>query len=121
MIFDDVVKNTVENTPGAVAALVMGSDGISISNYLKPDAELEMEAVGVEYAGLLGDLQKVSDILQSGGVHEVTVTTDRFVIVIRRITSEYFLALALDPNGNIGKGRFMLRVQSPKLLKELQL
>lgn len=121
MIFDDVVKNAVESTPGAVAALIMGSDGIAISNYVKPEADLEMEVVGVEYAGLLGELQRVSDILQSGGVRELTVTTDRFVIVIRRVTSEYFLALALAPNGNIGKGRFMLRVQSPRVLKELQM
>jgi len=119
MQFDEVVQKAVEGTQGAVAGLLMGTDGISLAHYVKPDAGLEMEVVGVEYASLLGEVRKVSEILESGEVREVTVSTDKYVVIVRAITPEYFLALALSPNGNIGKGRFLLRVQSPEIRKEL--
>jgi hypothetical protein len=32
----------------------------------------------------------------------------------------YFLALSLTPDGNLGKGRFLLRLTAPKVLKELE-
>jgi len=39
--------------------------------------------------------------------------------LIRVLTSDYFVAVALAPTGNIGKGRYMLRVAAPKLIEEL--
>ena len=119
MIFNDVIRKAVEETPGAVAGLIMGSDGISLAYHTRPDAEIEMEVVGIEYAGLLSEVRKVSEILESGEVQEVTVSTDRYVVIMRNVTPEYFLALALVPQGNIGKGRFMLRIQGPEVRKEL--
>jgi len=119
MIFNEMVQKAVEQTPGAVAGLLMGTDGISLAFYTKPDAQIEMEVVGVEYASLLSEVRKVSEILESGVVREVTVTTDKYAVIIRSVTAEYFLALALAPQGNIGKGRFLLRIQSPEVRKEL--
>jgi predicted regulator of Ras-like GTPase activity (Roadblock/LC7/MglB family) len=120
MFFDEMVQKAVEETQGAVAALIMGSDGITLAHYVKPEAELEMEVLGVEYASILGEVRKVSGILESGEVREVTVSTDKYVVIVRAVTQEYFLALALEPSGNIGKGRFLLRVQTPSIRKELQ-
>ena len=119
MIFNELVEKAVQNTPGALAALLMGLDGISLANYMKPDANVEMEVIGVEYATLLGEIRKACDILESGDVREFTVMTDKFVVIVRSVSSDYFLALALGPDGNIGKGRFVLRVQAPKVQKEL--
>ena len=119
MFFEEVVRKAVEETQGAVAALLMGTDGISLAHYIKPEAGLEMEVVGVEYASLLGEVRKVCEILESGDVREVTVSSDKYVVIVRAITPEYFFALALIPSGNIGKGRFLLRVNGPEIRKEL--
>ena len=119
MIFNEAVEKAVENTPGALGALLMGLDGISLAVYTRPGAEIELEVVGVEYASLLTDIRKACDILESGDVKEVTVTTDRFVVIVRSISKDYFMALTLSPDGNIGKGRFIMRVQAPKIQKEL--
>ena len=118
MIFDDVVKEAVEKVEGGLAALLMGLDGISLSNYVKAGANLEMEVIGVEYATLLGEIRKTNEIMETGKVKEICVSTDKFAIIVRSITPDYFIALALTPNGNIGKGRFLLRVNAPRLQKE---
>jgi hypothetical protein len=36
------------------------------------------------------------------------------------VNQDYFLAVALQPGGNIGKARFLLRVAAPEMLRELE-
>lgn len=40
-------------------------------------------------------------------------------MIVRVVTPEYFVALALRPEGNFGKGRYLMRVVTPKLQAEL--
>jgi predicted regulator of Ras-like GTPase activity (Roadblock/LC7/MglB family) len=58
-------------------------------------------------------------MLDFGATKEVAVQTENMVTVMRLLNDEYFVALAIKPNGNIGKGRFLLRLQSGKLLETL--
>jgi hypothetical protein len=41
------------------------------------------------------------------------------VTLIRVINETYFVAVALSPEGNLGKGRYLLRIVAPKLAEEL--
>ena len=40
--------------------------------------------------------------------------------LIRVINNEYFVAVTLAPDANLGKARFLLRVAAPKLREELE-
>jgi hypothetical protein len=39
--------------------------------------------------------------------------------LIRLLNDNYFMALTLAPGGNVGKGRFALRVAAPDVLSAL--
>jgi hypothetical protein len=39
--------------------------------------------------------------------------------LIRLLNDEYFVVVALQPSGNIGKARYLLRISAPKLLEKL--
>lgn len=119
MIFDEVVQKAVEETNGGIAAVIMASDGISITQYVKPEKNIDLETLGIEYANLLAEIAKHTEAMEAGSVKEVCLKTDNFLSVIRVLTSEYFIALILQKDGNLGKGRFILRVNAPALLKEL--
>lgn len=119
MIFDEVVKKAVEETHGALAAVIMARDGISLSLYIKPEVEIDLETLGIEYANLLSETSRASDAMNAGALNELQLTTDKYLTLIRIINSEYFIALILTPQGNLGKGRFLLRVNAPAILKEL--
>ena len=41
------------------------------------------------------------------------------VAVARPLTPDYFVVLALSPEGNVGRARYELRVASPKLVAQL--
>jgi predicted regulator of Ras-like GTPase activity (Roadblock/LC7/MglB family) len=119
MIFEDVVKRAVEQTSGAMAALIMARDGISLSQFIKPEIQIDLETLGIEYANLLAETNRSSQAMNAGQLTELQIATDKYLTILRVLNSEYFIALILTPDGNLGKGRFLLRVAVPALLKEL--
>lgn len=119
MIFDEIAQSAVENVHGGLAAVIMGRDGISLSQFRAEHSEVDIETLGIEYANLFAEIGKAAQTLGSGSVQEVMLLTDQYQIVIRSINPEYFIALILTPDGNLGKGRFLLRVCIPRILAEL--
>jgi len=59
-------------------------------------------------------------MLDAGETKEVAFKTDKMVTLIRVINESYFLALSIEPDGNFGKGRYLLRIAAPKVLDELE-
>jgi predicted regulator of Ras-like GTPase activity (Roadblock/LC7/MglB family) len=76
-------------------------------------------SAAIELGAIAGQVRQVAEGLGAGEVREVTVHTGELVTVLRPLTKEYFLALSLKPDGNTGKGRYLMRVVGPKLLAEL--
>jgi len=104
---------------GAVAASVMGFDGIAIDTVTPAETLLDIESLMVEYSGIMGQVRTAAEGMQAGELSELSIGTDRLTAHLRPINSEYFLILAMTPEGNQGKGRFLLRVTAPKLKEEL--
>ena len=107
-MFDQVLQRIVDETGGAVGAVLMGYDGIAIEQYFPAEEALDLQIVAIEYSNVIKDIRKTSEVLKLGNMEEVSIKTERFIIVIRAITSEYFVALTLYREGNFGKGRYLL-------------
>jgi predicted regulator of Ras-like GTPase activity (Roadblock/LC7/MglB family) len=118
-MFRENLQRIVEQTEGGVAGLLMGFDGIAVDSYSKAPDQLDIQTVGMEFSFILTQVRKATEILEVGGVQEVTIRAERVTILIRVLTQEYFLALAVTPQGNAGKGRYLLRVVAPKMQAEL--
>lgn len=118
-MFRENLQRIVEQTEGGVAGLLMGFDGIAVDSYSKAPDQLDIQTVGMEFSFILTQVRKATEILEVGGVQEVTIRAERITILIRVLTQEYFLALAVTPQGNAGKGRYLLRVIAPKMQAEL--
>ena len=58
-------------------------------------------------------------MLKAGAVTEISVNTDKLMTVMRMVNADYYVVLAMTPDGNYGKGRYALRLAAPKLAKEL--
>ncbi|HEY6010055.1 MAG TPA: roadblock/LC7 domain-containing protein [Nitrospirota bacterium] len=117
MSFSDILKEVVNGTEGALGALVVGIDGIPVEQF-SVGGELDVQSLTVEYAALLKEIEKGSQAAQVGTTKEVTVIADKAMIMFRRLNEEYFFVLIIKPEGNFGKGRFLLRMSVPKLLRE---
>jgi predicted regulator of Ras-like GTPase activity (Roadblock/LC7/MglB family) len=118
-MFRENLTKLVDNVEGGVAGLLMGFDGIAVDAYAKPTGTVDIQTVGMEFSFILGQVRKAAEILEVGKVSEVVIRTEQVIILIRVLNNEYFLALALTPGGNFGKGRYLLRVVAPKMQAEL--
>jgi predicted regulator of Ras-like GTPase activity (Roadblock/LC7/MglB family) len=118
-MFKEALRDIVERTDGGIAGLLMDSSGIAIESYARENAPFDITVIGVEYGVLLGSIRKASEMLEAGTANEVAISTDKMITIIRTLGTDYFLALAITPEGNFGKGRYMMRIALPKLLAEL--
>lgn len=118
-MFQDVLRELVERTDGAIASLLMGFDGITVDSYSRDPSALNVETVGSEYSVVLGQIKQAATMLDLGSAQEVAVQAENMTTVIRLLNDEYFVAMALEPSGSLGKARYLLRVQSSKLLERL--
>ena len=118
-MFKAILREVVENTDGAIAGILMGFDGITVDSYLGEACGIDMETVGMEYSQVLTQIKQAAQLLEMGTAREVAVQAENMTTVMRLINDEYFVALALQPTGNFGKARFMLRMQAGKLLEHL--
>jgi predicted regulator of Ras-like GTPase activity (Roadblock/LC7/MglB family) len=124
MGFREHLEAVVTSVDGSVTCSLVGFDGIPIESF-QPDARAEAAATMelsnalTEYGNLLGQLKTTAETLKTGAVAEVSVNSEKVITIMRMVNSEYYVVLAMTPDGNYGKGRYALRLAAPKLAKEL--
>ena len=120
MSIKTVLQEIVENVDGALGAIVMGYDGIPLDEFIKESSPIDLQVLSVEYATVLKEIKKAVDVLGSGIMEEISINTDITRVIIRVLDDDLFVILALLLDGNYGKGRYVLRQQSSRILGILQ-
>jgi predicted regulator of Ras-like GTPase activity (Roadblock/LC7/MglB family) len=118
-MFLEALRDIVDRTEGGVAGLIMDSEGIAVETYARNDAPFDITTIGIEFGVVLGSIKRAADSLEAGQPREVAIGTDKIITLIRTLGEAYFLAVAIRPDGNFGKGRYLMRAAVPKLLAEL--
>ncbi|MEJ7735600.1 MAG: roadblock/LC7 domain-containing protein [Polyangiaceae bacterium] len=118
-MFQEVLKEVVENTEGGIATLLMDFEGIAVDSYSRPGAEFDITTIGAELSVVLKSIQRASEMLEAGNTAEVAIQAEKVTTLIRVVNSSYFVAFSLRPDANIGKARYMLRTRVPTFLKDL--
>ncbi|MBI2895866.1 MAG: hypothetical protein HYY06_20075 [Deltaproteobacteria bacterium] len=120
-MFREALKTMVDGTEGGVAGLLMGFDGIAVDSYTAEEgSEFDIATVGMEFSVILTQIRKAVEILGAGTTQEIAIKSEKLTTIIYSINNEYFLALALRPDGNYGKGRYLLRTTAPGLRRDLE-
>jgi predicted regulator of Ras-like GTPase activity (Roadblock/LC7/MglB family) len=117
MSFLEILKDTVHQVEGAVSAMIIGTDGISVQEYAS-EKLVDLSDLSAEASQMIKDINLAADNLGLGEAKEFSIISDRCGIIMRKINAEYYLALVIKPEGNYGKGRFILRTAIPKLVGE---
>lgn len=117
MIFRQILEELAQRVEGVQGAVIMGMDGIPIGEHIV-DPGCSIQNAGIEYASAIRSIQSASESLSAGDVQEVFINTVNSVFILRLVTSEYFIAVAMAPHGNHGKVRYLLRLAEPRLAGE---
>ena len=118
-MFAETLRKVVDNVDGAIAAVVMGLDGIPVESYIRQTNAVDVNTVGMEFSFILTQVRKAGDSLQVGGLEELSVKAQRLLLVCRMISPQYFVAIAMAPEGNFGKARYLARMATPALVAQL--
>lgn len=120
MSFRDILRGMVERVEGGQGAVIMGYDGIPIDEYIKEDAALDIQLLSVEYATLLKEIRRTVEVLKTGEMEEISITTGLTRVIVRPVNEEFFVVFVLGKDGNFGKGRYLLKRDAPRLAEALQ-
>lgn len=124
-MFTEHLKKIVDTVGGGIGAVIMGLDGIAVETYVRDRDGFDINILGMEFSFILGQVKKAAKILHSppamaiGEVEEIVIKAEQVTLVIRMLSDDYFLAVALLPSGNFGKCRFLLRLTAPQIVSEL--
>src|SRR5215208_5341427 len=119
MSFREHLEQVCQSIDGAVACSLMGVDGIEVDTHVMASGDVDVKSLLVEYSSVFRSAREAAEAHAAGGMTEVAISTDRLTAVARLVSPEYFMIVALTPEGNLGKARYLLRVTAPKLLSEL--
>lgn len=118
-MFRETIQKAVDRLDGGVAGILMGFDGISVESYTRGESATDIQTVGMELAHALTQVRKAAEQLEVGGLHEVTLRAENLVVLVQLLNEEYFVALAVRPDGNFGKARYLMRLLAPQIKSEL--
>lgn len=121
-MFKETLTSILERTEGSLGALIMGTDGIAVEKVLSAEGrEANLDVTAAEFTTLVRATQRASRDMGLGDLHELVVSLASVKVVMRLINREYFLVLAVRPDGNWGRGRFELLKAELELAKEFAL
>ena len=73
----------------------------------------------MEYSVVLGQVKQAVQMLEIGVAQEIAIHAERMTTVIRVLSDEYFVAVVVQPQGNSGKARYLMRTRAQTLLNNL--
>lgn len=121
-MFKAALESILERTEGSLGALIMGTDGIAVEKVLTADGSaLNLDIAAAELSTLLRGARRTSDSINLGELRELVISYGDVLIVLRSLSDEYYLALALDTEGNLGRGRYELRKSELDMAREFVL
>jgi predicted regulator of Ras-like GTPase activity (Roadblock/LC7/MglB family) len=108
--FTETLTHIGNRVEGCAGTAILGIDGILIERVVRDiDPALDLEMIATEFTTLLRRSTRTAADTGLGELSELVFVTDLMTFLIRPITSEYFLLLAMNPGGNVGRARFELR------------
>ncbi len=117
MSFTPTLKEAVQRVDGAVSASIIGIDGMPVEEYAV-EKIINLDDLSAESSQMMKNITSAAASLGLGEACEFSIISDLCGIIMRKINSEYYLALIIRPDGNFGKGRFVMKSIISKLEKE---
>ena len=110
MGFTDTLTEFIYRVEGCAAVIILGIDGIPIERQIGDlDPTIDLDLMATEFTTLVRRNLRTAVDTELGELREMVFVMDLLTLVARPITPEYFLLVALNPGGNVGRARFELR------------
>lgn len=118
-MFKAALESILERTEGSLGALIMGVDGIHVERVLSAEGQAaNLDVAATEITSLIRSARRTGSDVELGEPQEMILIYPRAALVVRMLGADYFLLLAVAPDGNLGRGRFEARKAELDFAKE---
>ena len=109
-MFKEALQTIVEKTDGSLGALIMGADGLSVEKFFNEEGyAANLDVAAAEFTSLVRSAMRSGNDLALGDLRELMVALGNVTFVMRLFNKDYFVVLAMKPEGNLGRARYELR------------
>jgi hypothetical protein len=110
MAFTETLTAIANRVEGCAAVVIVGIDGIAIERHVHDlDPRLDIDSIATEFTSLVSRGLRTASDAELGELNEMVLAADKLTLLLRPITAEYFLVLALNAGAGVGRARFELR------------
>ena len=109
-MFKEALQTIVEKTDGSLGALIMGADGLSVEKFFNEEGyAANLDVAAAEFTSLVRSAARSGNDLALGDLRELVVSLASVTFIMRLFNKDYFVVLAMKPEGNLGRARYELR------------
>jgi predicted regulator of Ras-like GTPase activity (Roadblock/LC7/MglB family) len=122
---DSTLAEFMSAGSGILGVALMDGDGIPIAETTQPEAEAllpkgDMSTLAVEFERVLGEAEKAAGAVSGGPLRETQISMARFSLIFTRVADGLTLVVVLEPNGNPGKARYLIRRKILDIREEIE-
>jgi len=118
MPFHSILKNLVDTVPHAVGAILVDWEGEAVQEYCHCDS-YDMRFIAAHKGIVLSRLRETNADNIGGVIEDVVVTSERQILLIGAIDSDYSLVLQAARSCPVGLARHHFSTTLAQLKKEL--
>lgn len=107
-MFSERLQEICNRVDGALAATLVDKDGITVESHMT-NGNLDLDALAAELLAQTQNIARDHRELEMGELRQLSVTTDKYTVVVSSLVDDYVLLLVLGSDGSFGKARFELR------------
>lgn len=107
-MFENRLQELCGRIDGAIAATLVDRDGITVESHVA-NGDIDLEALAAELLAQSSTIARDHRELDLGELKQLSVTTDRYTVLLSSLTGTYSLLLVLSDEGSYGRARFELR------------
>jgi predicted regulator of Ras-like GTPase activity (Roadblock/LC7/MglB family) len=114
----DLLRGLVAGIEGTAGATIVGMDGTMV-DMLRVDQGFALDQVAHEGAVAGKVLDYLCQKVEGGALDHIMLVAEHYIIILAMAGADHYVALAMNPRGNVGKARLQLRRFMPELASAL--
>jgi predicted regulator of Ras-like GTPase activity (Roadblock/LC7/MglB family) len=114
--FGEILKSIVERVPGAIGAVFADWDGEPVDQFAHIPP-IDIQIVGAHW-GIVWS-QATSRLSRLGPIEELLIEGERAIVLVRAVTAQYFVVLAIKRDAHLATARRELARGAQAMLGEM--
>ena len=116
--FGDILEQMVKRVPDAVGAVFADWEGEPVDQFAHI-APLDIQLVGAHWGLVFNTATVCCEKMGAGGVDEMWVEGTQALVLVRRVTPQYYVVLATKRSAHLATARRELERSAQRILGEM--